>query len=334
MTTAPDLEASLRRLFIDHEYMADDEVVPRLAAEAQRMVHVRRRRHIVVGLAAGVAVIAAALGVFSALGLPGDERTEAPAVPAALPIGPLGDALRTFEASWSAAAPPKLTFVGPLRPDLRGGTTIEDKMVLNGRLTTADTALPESWPTEAVVRWSEGRTAMVPVLSPTQALDEIPRSYPIICKTCAPRVVTGARLTTMLLSTTTGEAQVPAWEFSLEGTTAAVLMPAIPETHVVKPVPEALSASFPAAEEARVSGNGRELTLTFTGESPDCNVTYTAIHARSEHAVAVQIEESSKERCNFFDVGFQRQLTIHLDKPIGDDAVLDGRHGNPIRVER
>lgn len=330
MTTLPELEASLRQLFLDHEHLADDAVVVRLAADAQTMIQVRRRYQLVVGVAASVAVLIGALGIFGALQLRGGERDEAPARPAALPTGPLGDALRMFEAAWLATEPPRLTPLSRIQPALIGTTTVEDKMSLDAGLSATDAAMPASWPKNAVVRWSQGPSATVPVMSPTQTLDAVRRAQPATCTACAPRAVTGARLTTTLMRTATGEAQIPAWEFSLQGTPVTVVMPAIPATHVIEPDPEAFSPLG-----ARVSDDGRELTLEFLGDSSECGLTYSASHARSEHALAVIIEESVPASCEgAFSIGAAREVTIQLDKPLGNATILDARHGKLIPVQR
>ncbi|WP_353950122.1 hypothetical protein V6K52_10755 [Knoellia sp. S7-12] len=333
MTTTPELESALRQLFLDHEHLADIEVPERLAADAARRAQSHHRQRLILGLAAVVLLIAGAVG---AQQLRGSQAQRDPALPASLPSGPLGDALRTFENSWAAAQPPRLTLLGPQLPQVRGTTDDDYVPTLKAGFAVGPNVLPTTKPADSLVRWQNGAEVGVPVMSAADTLAALRSASGKLfdpCPDCVPRRVTSATLMTTGILTPQGDAVVPAWEFVLEGTPATVVMWAVPATHTVTPAEMPESLVTETVNSVVPSDDGRELTLEFAGESPDCPLTYTASAARSAHAVSVLIEPHG-DRCSGPDAQHSRHVTVRLDRPLGEALVIDATLGNPTLVKR
>lgn len=329
MTTTPELEACLRQLFQDHEHLADDAAPERLAVAATSRAKSDRRRRLVLALAAVVLLIG---GVVIAQQVRSSQQDRGPALTAGLPSGALGDALRTFEASWAAAQPPKLTLLAPAAPDIQGTRSVE---TLEGGFSVGPDVLSTARPKDSVVQWDNLARATVPVMSAAETFESM-QSYSVAevdpCAGCAPNRVTGANLSTTNLWTPQGEAKAPVWEFSLEGSTSKVTMLAIPSSHLVQPAewPDGIWGDFVMGVIA--SDDGRALTVSFRGEPIECPVTYSASTARSEHAVGVLIESKGKT-CGG-DQQASRHVTVQLNRPLGDAVVIDAHRGHPIFVVR
>jgi hypothetical protein len=81
-------------------------------------------------------------------------------------------------------------------------------------------SLPTEAPPPGEVRWSDGTSMTVDLLSAGQAIDEIARSAEAPCPECKPLKITGARLTSGSVARSRGSAIAPIWEFTSRGRTS------------------------------------------------------------------------------------------------------------------
>ena len=192
--------------------------------------------------------------------------------------------------------------------------------------------------------WSGGRRLSLPLLSAQEALRLL--AVDEGCPQCGRHVVTGARLTTMRLSTTRGPATVPAWEFSLKDTKTRILRMALDSGPPVRVDPPAGSSDDvpdgAAAESARVDGKRLTVTLTGAREGADqpCGEDYAAEAIESDTAVAVLVQvrrysgptPQAPPGTDFgcLTVGFPRTATVTLAEPLNGRAVLEVQQGQPI----
>lgn len=331
MTTTADLEAELRQLFREHEHLADVDAPARLASDAVSHRQSSRRGRVIFGLAATALLVA---GTFLATHSPGLTKDQ-PTRPAAAEVGQLKEALGNFEASWAKAQPPRITMLGSPMPQVRGSGKDGNGLLFSAPFEAAPGGLSQARPGPDTVRWDTGASAVVPVMSAAEtfaSLQTASRELGGPCDSCWPHRITGATQTTMRDITPQGEAQIPAWEFTLENSSATVVVWAVPSTHLVVAEETSSSMSTPNFTNAVVSDDNMELTLEFVGESPECPVQYSGTTARSDHAVAVLLNTQGAP-CAGMTAQDRRHITVRLDEPLGAESVLDARVGNPIRVQ-
>ncbi|WP_249999136.1 hypothetical protein [Actinoplanes sp. M2I2] len=212
-----------------------------------------------------------------------------------------------------------------------------------GRLEAAG-ELPATPRRRGEAVWSGGRRLSLPLLPAREALRLL--AVDDDCPECVRHPVTGARLTTMRVSTTRGMATVPAWEFSLEDTKARVLRMALDSGPPVRVDPPAGSPDDvpdgAVAESARVDGKRLTVALTGSREGADqpCGEDYVAEAVESDTAVAVLVqvrrysgptpEVPPGAAFGCLTVGFPRTATVTLAEPLNGRAVLEVQQGQPV----
>ena len=215
-----------------------------------------------------------------------------------------------------------------------------DKTALMAGLVQADVALPAEAPPDGTLRWQDGTTVGVRVMSAQDALADMrTEGGGASCPECVPLQVTGARLTTGPVETTRGPATAPVWAFTLKDTKVEATRVAIaaPVTVVPPPWDPNDAPVGISVESASGTVGGRGLTVSFTGapEPMDqpCGADYTAEAVESSSAVVVIVTphpHAPGEACSA--VGAPRTTTVELAAPLGERAVLEVKQGLPVQV--
>jgi hypothetical protein len=194
-------------------------------------------------------------------------------------------------------------------------------------------------PPPGEVRWSDGTSTTVELLSADQALDEIVKSAGSTCADCRPLEITAARLTSGPVQTSRGPAMAPIWEFKVHGTNVMVTRVAVANrVSVVPPLwdpnnaPEGISI-----DSVRGKPDARQLTVSFIGAPAGgdrpCGADYTAEAAESHlAAVVILIEHRNPTAGACSAVGAERTAMVDLASPLGDRAVLEVKEGLPVPV--
>lgn len=202
------------------------------------------------------------------------------------------------------------------------------------------TALPADTPPNGQVRWQDGGTQAVGMISAQQALADVKAEGSGLCKDCLPLQVTGAKLTTAEFQTSHGPATAPAWEFMLQGTDTTIQHLAV--AHPVNVVPPTYDPNtympLISIQSATVAAGGLTLTVTFEGAPKDaggsCGADYTAQAVESSTAVVVIVTEHPgfglSMACSA--VGAFRTADATLATPLGNRAVLEVGQGTPVSV--
>ncbi|WP_203721930.1 hypothetical protein [Paractinoplanes abujensis] len=221
------------------------------------------------------------------------------------------------------------------------------KQVVSAHLFTAAGELPAAPRQSGEAVWASGERLALPLISAAEGLRRMAADNR--CAECAPHPVTGARLSTMRVMTTRGEATVPAWEYTLAETKMRVLRAAVDGgTPVQVDPPDGNPDDIPngaVAEAARA--DGLRLTVKFTGSregaGEPCGADYTAEAVESERAVAVLIQErpysgpppsvaaGTTHAC--LAIGYLRTAAVTLSEPLGGRAVLEVQQGQPVPVK-
>jgi hypothetical protein len=221
-----------------------------------------------------------------------------------------------------------------------GNEQNKDSLAANRFVVDGD--LPASPSATAQVRWDDGTTATLPMLSAADAYDQAPPMRST-CDGCPLLHITGATLISGSVQTTRGPATIALWAYSLAGTSVRLTRPAVAEPPVRLTPPPWDSTNPPAGlqiDSAVVSADGLTLTANFIGAGTTaqrgaCGAAYSGEAVESAHAVVVIIHERFGDRAgNCTMEGYARSAVAELAMPLGDRAVLEDRQGLPVPVTR
>ncbi|MGD0409133.1 MAG: hypothetical protein ABSB34_09110 [Candidatus Limnocylindrales bacterium] len=212
-----------------------------------------------------------------------------------------------------------------------------NKPALMAGLVEAAVSLPAETPPNGELRWPDGSSATVRLISAQQALAELKAEGSGSCSDCVPLQVTGAKLTDGQVQTSRGPAEAPVWEFTLQGTAVMVTQVAIADRVTVVPPP--WDPNDPpvgiSIDSATAAAGGRQLTVSFTGApgpgDRPCGADYTAEAVESQTAVVVIVTEHTNGLpvpCSA--VGAIRTAAVELSAPLGERTVLEVREGLPV----
>lgn len=235
-----------------------------------------------------------------------------------------------------------LVFVGELTSqigDWEESVGENNKIALMSGQVRPTASLSTETPPPGEVRWPDGTSMTVELLSADQALDEIVKSAGSTCSDCRPLEITAARLTTGSVQMSRGPATVPIWEFSVQGTNVKVTRVAVADRISVVPppwdpnnAPEGISI-----DSARGKADAGQLTVSFVGApaggDQPCGADYTAEAVESELAVVVIVVEHRNPTVGACTaIGAERTALVDLASPLHDRAVLEVKEGLPVPV--
>jgi hypothetical protein len=172
-----------------------------------------------------------------------------------------------------------------------------NKLALMSGLVEAAVTLPADTPPDGDVRWPDGSTKTVRLISAQRALSDVKAAGEGSCPDCVPLQITGARLTSGSVDTSRGPADAPVWEFTVQGTAVRVTQVAIADRVAV--VPPAWDSTNPpvgiSIDSATGTIGGRRPTVSFVGApgpgGQPCGADYTAEAVESQTAVVVIVTE-------------------------------------------
>jgi len=161
--------------------------------------------------------------------------------------------------------------------------------------------LSDAPPSPGTIRWADGKSTAVALVSQAQAVQAIPDAAGSHeCQGCQPLEVADAHLSTRDIATRRGKATVPISEFGLRGTAVRITRVAVaPSATVIVTPPSWDPCNAPgglAIESAVASADGRRLSVAFTG-SPNtadrpCGAGYMATAMESANAIVIIIHAS------------------------------------------
>jgi hypothetical protein len=187
------------------------------------------------------------------------------------------------------------------------------------------------------VRWPDGTTTQVPVMSAQDAIVAIGATATATCDDCTDLVATEATLTSGPIQTTRGPATAPIWSFAIQGTTATVTRVAIANSVIVSPLPwDPIFSSIGLHLDSAVGALGsKEVTVSFIG-APDpgdksCGEDYSAEAVESDLAVVVIVARRPHLTIGACSaVGARRTATATLVDVLGARVVLNVQDGQPV----
>lgn len=252
------------------------------------------------------------------------------------------DALERWADAVRKSGGASITFVGELTSQIgswEAAVGENNKSALMAGLVEADTSLSDETPSRSQVKWLDGSTVEVNVLSAAASLEALVESAADNCAECDPLLVTEAKLATGLVETSRGPAEAPLWVFTIQGTSVRVTRVAVDESVTIVPPP--WNADDPpvglSIESALGGADSRKLEVSFTGAvsnaSKPCGADYTAEAVESELAVVVIViahRNTTEGLCTL--AGRTRTAEVRLASKLGDRTVLEVKQGLPVPV--
>ena len=257
------------------------------------------------------------------------------------------DALARWDAAYAAAKQPVFAPLSDFEPEVVGTAPSENAKDILDHAFVVDTPLASEVPGGTVLRWPSGATRSIVALTAAQAFDAMTARLKATCLGCAPTRqahVIGARLSTVTIGSVDGPVTAPAWEYTLAGYSARMVMPAVgPAEALVPPDGPWDSAKPPLGlsfDSAKSTMDGTKLTVGFTGsrEHADvpCGEDYTAEPVYGVHAIVIILHVHHYQGTNpngvCLMIGYHREVEVTLDPPLGNRVVLEGRVGHPVPV--
>ena len=251
------------------------------------------------------------------------------------------DALTRWADAVRKSGGASITFVGELTGQIgewEAAVGDNNKRALMAGLV-ASSGLAKDTPARDKVRWLDGSTVDVNLLSAADTLAALTAAGTGDCADCTPLEVTEAQLATGLVDTSRGPANAPIWVYSIEGSAVKITRVAVDKSVSVDP--PAWNANDPpqgiSIESATGSADSKKLTVSFVG-APEgagktCGKDYSAEAVESQLAVVVIVEELRLEPdapCGL--VGAIRTAAVKLQDILGDRAVLEIKQGLPVSV--
>ncbi|AWS44888.1 hypothetical protein [Streptosporangium sp. 'caverna'] len=194
-----------------------------------------------------------------------------------------------------------------------------------------DVDLPTGSPAGTRLRWPDGSTLTVPLITAAAAYAERSKPDDFVEEDCPPGGcttlrVTGAELRDIPFLTSRGIIQVPAWHFTVKGVRKKFIHAAIsPSVTTSSPTPPEGEYREVMAFE-HVPKKPRELLLQYEHDS--CDHTHGTRAYETRDLVVVDVDvRSSAELC--LGVGLIDQIAITLSQPLGDRLLLDSGTGLP-----
>lgn len=203
----------------------------------------------------------------------------------------------------------------------------------SGHFNLAGTLPTEPLP--GVVRWADGSTLRLPLLTARAAFAELATQRPCGDPTgCDQLAVTGARPGVVTVLTSRGQASVPAWRFTVAGLGWMVNEVAVARSALVVlpgygPTPPA-GRNTPGVDAlTKVSADGRTLTLSFIGSA--CDAAWGAYrYETGGTVVAGSWEKSDAGNTPCVAMGVPRTVHVTLARPLGSRVILDVASGQPL----
>ncbi|WP_028804422.1 hypothetical protein [Streptomyces sp. 142MFCol3.1] len=211
----------------------------------------------------------------------------------------------------------------------RGGLHSKaDKQAYENRNFILRGELPGDGPQKGQVTWPAGDSLTRPLVGAD-------RSYRALADTHVggePHLsVTGAELGKMTVVTSRGPATVPAWLFTLDGYTtplkqAAAVPSKLPPSPIkaVRDIP-----GYPLNRLIKITDDGRSVTVIALHGVCDDGAEVGVLETRGSVALSAAVKgHKSGGTCT--KQARMRQVTVKLERPVGDRVLLDARTGQPV----
>ncbi|MFE1285753.1 hypothetical protein [Streptomyces sp. NPDC058751] len=190
------------------------------------------------------------------------------------------------------------------------------------------TSLPAPPKKPGKIRWSDGDTLSLPLISARAAYDKLDRG-----ENPGPALtVTGVRLGDMTLLTSKGEATVPAWLFTLKGYDTPLkrvaVTPSKPPRSPIGAVQHETDELMPLDGLGTIARDGRTLTVRAKHGACDDGPAVDVLETEGSVVFSASIRGTSDGPCT--SESRVEKVTVKLRRPVGDRILLDAFTGGPV----
>ncbi|MER6134480.1 hypothetical protein [Streptomyces sp. NPDC001815] len=211
----------------------------------------------------------------------------------------------------------------------RGGLrSTADKQAYKDHSFILEGKLPATWPKDGRVAWAGGGSLTRPLVGAD-------KSYKTLAGARVggkPHLtVTGAKLGEMSVATSRGPAMVPAWLFNLEGYNSPLKQAAVtPSKLHQSPIGRARDVpGYPLNRLVQMSADGRSVTVVALHGVCDNSPVVDVLETRGSVVLSASVQDQ-KDGDDCTKQGRLRQVTVKLDRPVGDRVLLDAHTGRPV----
>ncbi|MFB7114115.1 hypothetical protein [Streptomyces sp. NPDC056190] len=204
---------------------------------------------------------------------------------------------------------------------------ISDKLAYEAQNLALRGQLPATPGKNGRVKWESGASLTLPLMEARQAYEAVARG-----SNGGPHLtVTGVKLGEMTLSTSRGPATVPAWLFTLDGYDTplklAAVRPSKPLTPPVKP-----EGSGDSLQLVRTAADGRSVTVLSGHGACDDGPVVDVLETDGSVVLSASVIGTKEGPCTA-DLLLE-EVTVKLNRPLGDRVLLDAFTGRPVPYER
>ncbi|WP_406415481.1 hypothetical protein OH809_42585 [Streptomyces sp. NBC_00873] len=279
-----------------------------------------------VSLLAGIALSAAGLGAAAGCGSEQEtSRSTKMQAQRAQQVAAAWDG-SAAAATWRDGFHPMSNVVQLPRGGLRSKS---DRQAYQDHSFVLEGKLPTTSPKEGRVAWNDGRTLTRPLVGADESYKTVAGGDRVGGK---PHLtVTGARLGEMSVATARGAAVVPAWLFSLKGygsplKQAAVIPSKLPQS----PIKRAIDVpGYSLNRMVRMSADRRSVTVETLHGVCDYGPTMNVLETRGSVVLSASVKDQA-DGGHCTKQGKLQQVTVKLDRAVGDRVLLDAHTGRPV----
>ena len=220
----------------------------------------------------------------------------------------------------------------------RGGLRSEaDRRAYESRSFVLRGGLPGAGPKYGRVTWAGGESVTRPLVGADESYETMagPRNDtlagPTNNKKEAHLTVTGAKLGEMSLATSRGPATVPAWLFELDGyATPLKQAAAVPSSSPRPPIrPTRDLPGYPVDQLVRITADGRSVTVVALHGVCDDGPVVGVLETRGSVVLSASVK-GHEDGGNCTKQAKMQQVTVKLERPVGDRVLLDAHTGRPV----
>ncbi|WP_327240838.1 hypothetical protein OG243_42415 [Streptomyces sp. NBC_01318] len=234
----------------------------------------------------------------------------------------------TAAAAWRAGYYPMGKTVQLPRGGLRSQA---DKQAYEDQSFVLRGKLPDTWPKDGQVTWAGSGSV-------TRSLVGADRSYNTLV---GARVngkshltVTGAKLGEMSVATSRGPATVPAWLFTLDGYASPLKRAAAVPSKLPRPPirPDRGIPGYPVDRLVQIAADGRSVTVVALHGVCDDGPVVDVLETRGSVVLSASVKYL-KDEGDCTKQARMQQVTVKLERPVGDRVLLDAPTGRPVRYK-
>ncbi|MFF2508110.1 hypothetical protein ACFVTY_32810 [Streptomyces sp. NPDC058067] len=248
------------------------------------------------------------------------------------------DRARRVAAAWDGSAASAAWRVGyyPMGESVqlpRGGLSgTADKRAYRDRNVVLRGKLPGTGPKDGRVKWASGQSLTRPLTGAGESLKSLAGTGARARNRSKPQLtVTGVKLGEMRLATSRGPATVPAWLFTLDGYASPLKQAAaVPSKHPQPPIrPAQGMPGYPVDRLVRIAADGRSVAVIALHGVCDQGASVDVLETRGSVVLSASTKGDGHDG-NCTKQARMQGVTVKLQRPLGDRALLDAHTGRPV----